>query len=149
MRPTFAALTLVLGLAAPLAAQGNPGQPGAGQAPHPDPLGGAFFPPELVMRYQTVIDLQDNQRATLQQAIQQAQSVALSSQFKLGAEGEKLAKLIQGNVLDETAVLEQVDHVLAAEREVKRAQIGLLVRIKNTLTPAQQAKLRELRGATQ
>ena len=75
--------------------------------------------------------------------------MALSSQFKLGAEGEKLAKLIQGNVLDETAVLEQVDHVLAAEREVKRAQIGLLVRIKNTLTPAQQAKLRELRGATQ
>jgi hypothetical protein len=31
------------------------------------------------------------------------------------------------------------------EREVKKAQLSLLVRIKNLLTPAQQDKLAELR----
>jgi hypothetical protein len=36
--------------------------------------------------------------------------------------------------------------VLSLEREVKRAQITLLVHIKNKLTPEQQAKLEGLRG---
>jgi Spy/CpxP family protein refolding chaperone len=34
----------------------------------------------------------------------------------------------------------------AAEREMKRQQVTLLVRIKNKLTPEQQAKLSELRS---
>jgi hypothetical protein len=38
-----------------------------------------------------------------------------------------------------------VDKVLDREREIKRAQISLLVRIKNVLTEAQQNKLMELR----
>ena len=33
-----------------------------------------------------------------------------------------------------------------AEREIKRTQIGLLVRIKNKLTPEQQARLQEMRS---
>jgi len=48
--------------------------------------------------------------------------------------------------VDETAVLAQVDKVLALERQVKRTQILLLVRIKNLLTEPQQAKLAELRA---
>jgi Spy/CpxP family protein refolding chaperone len=47
--------------------------------------------------------------------------------------------------VDEAQVLEQVDRILTLEREIKRAQMGLMVRIKNTLTPAQQTKLREVR----
>jgi Spy/CpxP family protein refolding chaperone len=35
---------------------------------------------------------------------------------------------------------------LAAEREIKREQVTLLVRIKNKLTPDQQAKLSDLRA---
>jgi Spy/CpxP family protein refolding chaperone len=32
------------------------------------------------------------------------------------------------------------------EREIKRTQLALLIRVKNTLTPEQQAKLQTLRG---
>jgi len=39
--------------------------------------------------------------------------------------------------------------VLNIEREIKRTQIGLMVRIKNNLKPEQQARLRELRGRPQ
>jgi hypothetical protein len=46
------------------------------------------------------------------------------------------------------AVLAQVDRVLAIEREVKRAHIAMLVRIKNTLTREQQAALHVLRDST-
>src|SRR6266481_4021615 len=42
--------------------------------------------------------------------------------------------------------LAQLEKLLAAEREVKREQVTLLVRIKNKLTPEQQGKLAELRS---
>jgi Spy/CpxP family protein refolding chaperone len=139
---------LVAPYAARLDAQGPPGQQGpqpAGAQP-PDPFRGFLFPPELVMQHQGEINLQDSQRTSLQQAIQQAQTKFVDVQWKLSAEGEKLARLLQNATVDETQVLEQVDRILALERDMKRAQMGLMVRIKNTLTPAQQAKLRELRG---
>ena len=152
MKRSIIILTLfVAPLAARLDAQGQPGQPGQ-QGPSPgqqqggDPFGRFLFPPELVMQHQGEINLQDSQRSALQAAIQQAQSKFVDVQWKLSAEGEKLVRLLQNATVDETQVLEQVDRILALERDMKRAQMGLMIRIKNTLSPAQQAKLRELRG---
>lgn len=122
------------------------GQAPAQNRPPADPFSQWLFPPELVMQHQGEIGLQDAQRATLQSAIQQAQTKFVDVQWKLSAEGEKLGRLLQAAAPDETQVLEQVDRILGLEREMKRAQVALMVRIKNTLTPAQQAKLRELRG---
>jgi Spy/CpxP family protein refolding chaperone len=66
-------------------------------------------------------------------------------QWRMQAEMQKLLELLQAAQLDETAVLAQVDRALAVERDVKRAQMTLLVRIKNTLTADQQAVLRSIR----
>src|SRR5437868_12551539 len=98
------------------------------------------------MQHQGDNGLQDAQRTALQAAIQDAQSKFVDVQWKLSAEGEKFGRLVQGATANEAQVLEQVDRILALEREVKRAQIALLVRIKNTLTAAQQQRLTELRG---
>jgi Spy/CpxP family protein refolding chaperone len=57
-----------------------------------------------------------------------------------------MGRLLQGTQVDETQVLDEVDRILNLEREIKRAQISLMVRIKNTLTPQQQAKLAEIRS---
>jgi hypothetical protein len=57
-----------------------------------------------------------------------------------------MGRLLQGTHVDETQVLEEVDRILALEREIKKGQISLMVRIKNTLTAAQQAKLAEIRN---
>jgi Spy/CpxP family protein refolding chaperone len=139
---------LVAPLAARIDAQGPPGGGTPGPAHgQPDPFGRHLFPPELVMQHQGQINLQDSQRAALQAAIAQAQTRFVDAQWKISAEGEKLARLLQTPTVDEKLVLEQVDRILDIEREVKRAQMGLMVRIKNTLTPSQQAKLRELRGS--
>jgi Spy/CpxP family protein refolding chaperone len=145
MRVSIIAFAFVLS-AASLAAQGAPpGQRGPGSGPAPDDFGRNFFPPELVMQHQSEIGLQDSQRAALASAIQQAQSKFTDVQWKLSAEGEKMGRLLQPAQVDETQVLEEVDRILALEREMKRTQISLMVRIKNTLTPAQQAKLAEIR----
>jgi Spy/CpxP family protein refolding chaperone len=151
MRRTIVAVALfAAAMGGRLDAQGPPGQQGGGppQGPPPgqDPFARFLFPPELVMQHQGEINLQDSQRTALQTAIQQAQSKFVDVQWKLSAEGEKLARLLQGATVDEAQVLEQVDRILAFERDVKRTQMGLLIRIKNTLTPAQQAKLMDVRG---
>jgi Spy/CpxP family protein refolding chaperone len=144
MRLPILALAFVLGTAS-LAAQGAP--PGQrSPAGGPDDWGRNFFPPELVMQHQSEIGLQDSQRTALTSAIQQAQSKFMDLQWKLSAEGEKMGRLLQGAQADEAQVLEEVDRILALEREIKRGQIALMVRIKNTLTPAQQAKLADIRN---
>ena len=145
MRRLILAFAFVLS-AASLAAQGAPpGQRGPGPGGAED-WGRNFFPPELVMQHQSEIGLQDAQRSALSSAIQQAQAKFMDVQWKLSAEGEKMARLLQGTQVDETKVLEEVDRILALEREIKKTQISLMVRIKNTLTPAQQAKLAEIRN---
>lgn len=127
--------------------------PGGGQvstiSAQADPFGQHLFPPELVMQYQDAISLKDAQRAALQTAIQEAQSQVIKMQWALALEGEKLGKLLSPASLDEKEVVAQVDRIIMAEREIKRAQMMLLVRIKNTLTVEQQAKLRQLRGGDQ
>ncbi len=67
-------------------------------------------------------------------------------QWKLQDEMEKLVVLVKQPHVDEQQVLAQLEKLLAAEREVKREQVTLLVRIKNKLTPEQQGKLAELRS---
>ena len=62
----------------------------------------------------------------------------LDWQWKLAGEVEKLKKLVDAAPMDEVRALEQVDKVLAAEREIKRAQLALLIHIKNLLTDRQR-----------
>jgi Spy/CpxP family protein refolding chaperone len=141
MRRAIVAVAVVLvSTAAQLRAQ-----PAPGPQSQADPFGRFLFPPELVMQHQSEISLTDAQRTALSSAIQQAQAKFVDVQWKLSGEGEKLARLLQSATVDEAQVLEQVDRILTLEREIKRAQMGLMVRIKNTLTPAQQTKLREVR----
>jgi len=110
-----------------------------------DPIAKAVFPPELVMKYSQEINLDERQRAAIKENVQKAQTKFVDVQFELQTESQKLARLLQAKPADETAVLTQVDKVLALEREVKRTQITLVVRIKNLLTDAQQARLTALR----
>ncbi|HEX6627608.1 MAG TPA: hypothetical protein VF105_06625 [Gemmatimonadaceae bacterium] len=117
----------------------GPGRPGD------DPIARFLFPPELVMANQQAIGLTDVQRNALQQAMMTAQTKFIGLQFKMTGEVETLQRLLQPSGVDEAKVLEQVDRVLAAEREIKRAQLSLIIRIKNLLTERQQAQLTALR----
>ena len=115
------------------------------EPPAPDPIAQYVFPPELIMRYAGDIGLDERQRGAVKEAVQKAQAKFLDAQWQLQEEGEKLVRLLQVRPADETAVLSQVDRVLNLEREVKKTQLSLLVRLKNLLTEAQERKLTELR----
>jgi len=111
-----------------------------------DQLGRLFFPPELVMSNQDAIGLTSAQRSAIQTAMKDAQGSFVDTQFKLSSEMEKLKALVGSTPTDEAKVLEEIDRVLALEREVKRAQLSLMIRIKNQLSDQQRAMLTSLRG---
>ena len=114
------------------------------QAPS-DPLGENLFPPELIMQNQQALALTDQQKEFLKAELRKAQLKFTELQWQLQDEVEKMAALTKQERIDEQAVLAQMDRVLAAEREIKRTQITLIVRIKNNLTAEQQSKLQELK----
>lgn len=98
------------------------------------------------MQHQEEIGISEEQKAYLRSEIRQAQTNFTDLQWKLQDEAEKMMALVKQQKVDEQQVLGQLEKVLAAEREIKRAQITLLVRIKNKLTAEQRAKLDEFRG---
>ena len=130
MKPMILALLLLIPLAA--------------QQPPEDPLRDVLFPPEAVMQHQQAVGLSDEQKNNLKVEIRQAQLKFTELQWTLQDEMERLVSLLKQTKVDEKQAASQLDKVLAAEREIKRAQLVLLIRIKNSLTPAQQLQLREL-----
>jgi len=113
-----------------------------------DPLEAFFFPPELVMQHQNRIGLSAEQKATLREEVARAQQRFTSLQWNLQDAFERFAGTLDAPTLDEGRVLQGLEQVLDAEREVKRAQIRLLVSIKNLLDEDQQAELRRVRAGT-
>jgi Spy/CpxP family protein refolding chaperone len=122
-----------------------------GQQPRPgnDPVGDNLFPPELIMQNQKAIGLEEAQKSYIVSEISKAQGHFTELQWQLQEAMETLGTLLKRDAPDEEQVLAQLDKVLNLEREIKRAQITLMVRIKNKLTSAQQARLRDVRSKSQ
>lgn len=118
--------------------------PLAAQQPPEDPMRDVLFPPEAVMQHQQALGLSDDQKNNLKTEVRQAQTKFTELQWTLQDEVERLVVLLKQPKVDEKQAASRLDKVLAAEREIKRTQLMLLIRIKNNLTPAQQTQLREL-----
>lgn len=113
--------------------------------PQGDPIGEFFFPPELVMQNQQALGLTEEQKATIKEAIQKSMMQFTDLQWQQSAETEILNSMFREDRPDEAKTLAQFDKLLKIESEIKRLHMGAMIRIKNTLTVEQQAKLRELR----
>jgi Spy/CpxP family protein refolding chaperone len=117
---------------------------GSGTASPPDPIAEQLFPPELVMQHQQSIRLGDAQRRSITAAISSLQSRVLEMQWDMQARQQKLTELLGQNPVNEAAALAQADRLMESERQVKRAHLAALIKIKNVLTQEQQRKLRAL-----
>jgi len=116
------------------------------QQPQDDPIARNLFPPDLVMNHQNEIGLREDQRTAIRTELQKAQSKFVDLQWRLQDETEKMTMLLRQKPIDEAKVLAQSEIVMSLEREIKKTQLSLLIRIKNSLTDEQQAKLAALRG---
>jgi Spy/CpxP family protein refolding chaperone len=112
-----------------------------------DPIGRYLVAPELVMAQSEQIGLTEKQRATIKTEIQKMQMKFLDAQWDLQENTSRMTQLLQQMPLDEGKVLEQADKIMTLERDIKRAHLTLLVRIKNALTADQIARLEAMRRA--
>ena len=134
-RKYLAVFFFALLCAGPTAAEPSPGD---------DPLARFLFPPDKALGHAQEIGLDDAQRKSIRAELQTAQSRFLDFQFEMQPETEKLARLLQEKPVDEAKVLAQADRLMSLERDVKKTQLTLLIRIKNLLTHAQQSRMSEL-----
>lgn len=127
----------------------HPVAPAPPMPPHPprDPFAQNLFPPELILQNKQEIGLTDEQKSAIREELIKASTRFNELQFQMQDEMETLAGLTRGTTVDEQRVLAQLDKVLALEREVKRAQIAVSIRIKNKLTAEQQSRLQEIQRA--
>ena len=122
--------------------------PALGQNPKPDDaFAQALFDPQLVLRHAATIGLTATQRRTILDALKATQTELGPLQAEMTEPALDLVEMLNQSKIDETKVAAKMDQVLKIENEVKKKQGVLLVRIKNALTPEQQARLRELRSA--
>jgi len=119
--------------------------PMSAQQPGEDPIAQQLFPPDLIMAHQDELGLQEKQRAAIKSEVLKAQPKFLEAQWEVGDESQKMIALLRATPIDEAKVLEQADRVMALERDVKRTHLGLLIRLKNLLTPEQIKRLEQIR----
>jgi Spy/CpxP family protein refolding chaperone len=109
-------------------------------------VAGLDGPPSPRCRPSRALSVSAKQRSAIQDAVKDAQSKVVDLQFRMSAEVEKLQRLIQAASPDEPKVLDEVNRVLTLERDMKVAQMTLMVRIKSQLTERQQGLLDQMRG---
>ena len=150
-------ITLLLALAgAATAARAQ--TPAAGQRPGEDPLAQFFFPPELVLLHAQELGLQPGQRSMIVNAVKETEHEMVELRFQMVERTQELMRVLGGGrlleadgkrvtpeQLPEAAVLDLVDPILLVEREIKRRQLRLLIRIRNALTAEQRAQLSKYR----
>ncbi len=108
-----------------------------------------LFPAELVMEHQAAIALLPAQQEAISKELGKTQTELVKLQWVLQTEKDQLVKVLDDAKVDEARSRRAADALMKAENAIKAAHLGLLVRVKNVLTPAQQQKLRALREEAQ
>src|ERR1700676_2816844 len=99
-----------------------------------DPIGGNLFPPEFIMANADAINFTDEQRQALRDTVERNQERFSGLHQALKQEADALGKLLAQPAATEAAVLAQFDKVQDREREIKRAQLALMLGIRGKLT---------------
>jgi Spy/CpxP family protein refolding chaperone len=127
------------------AAQIAPSIPTAPGVPPMDPLGDVMFPPDLILAHSREIMLTAEQKAFMRAEVQKTTSRFTELQWALHDSMEELHQTLESNSINDQQALSMLDKVLDIEREIKRLHFSLGIRLKNKLTPEQQAKLQSIR----
>jgi Spy/CpxP family protein refolding chaperone len=109
-------------------------------------IAGSFFLPEQVRKSAELLNLSEEQKGRLQAAAESGQQKVEQLKQQAEAEGDKFIELAKPAKVDEKALVAQGDKLLDLDHQIKRAQLSLLIAIKNELTETQQAVLNQLKA---
>ena len=112
-----------------------------------DPIQSLLFPPELLIQHREDIGLSDEQIQQIRAQVEEAGPSAHEHETQLHEATGRLAELLSAEEVNETAALQQLDDVLAAEQDLKQLHLRLLIRIRNGLTSEQRDRAAEISQA--
>jgi Spy/CpxP family protein refolding chaperone len=104
-----------------------------------------LFLPPLVMRHQDEIGLTDAQRSSISTLVGESQRKLVELRWQSEAATQKLGTVLANQPIDEAAALGQARGMLDLEQRLRITNLGMLISVRNLLTPAQQKKLEGLR----
>lgn len=122
-----------------------PSAPPVPSVPPLDPLGDVMFPPDLILGHSREIMLTAEQKGFMRGEIQKTTNRFNELQWALHDSMEDLHQVLEASSVNDQQALGLLDKVLDIEREIKRLHFGMGIRLKNKLTPEQQAKLQSIR----
>lgn len=123
----------------------TPSTPAIPSVPPMDPLGDVMFPPDLILGHSREIMLTAEQKSFMRGEIQKTTNRFNELQWALHDSMEDLHQVLEASSVNDQQALGLLDKVLDIEREIKRLHFGMGIRLKNKLTPDQQAKLQSIR----
>lgn len=134
--------SVVVGIALAVSAFSN-----ASHAEQPkDPVFMKFvYPPELIMRHASEIELSREQRKAITAAVTETQASTVELSWDMQDAAKRLGGLITKDAVDIDAAMEAATLVMETEVKVKKRHMRLLITLKNILDPKQQEKLQRLR----
>ena len=121
------------------------GLPSAAQQPD-DPLSEILVPPHLIFQHAAQIGLSDQQKREIGSVIEDLRKTEAPGFSHLQKAREAFAEQLGEEAIDEAASFQKLNELHAAEGEMKRFHLKVLLASNRILTAAQKAALREIRG---
>lgn len=91
------------------------------------------------------LGLSDDQRAKVSDIVYDYQTRQVDLRAKVDKAEIELARVLDAEKPDDKAVLKAVDALIAAEADVKRNKVLMMLEIRKVLTPEQWRQLEEIR----
>ena len=108
------------------------------------PMDRNLFPPELILRNQLALGLNQDQVDAVKKLVGETQSRVLDVQTDLHRATEQLRAALDNTKVDEAAALALASQAMDLEKRVKTAHLTLMIHVKNLLTEEQQDRARAL-----
>ncbi len=115
-----------------------------GQGAQGDVFKGKLFPPNIILEHQDELNLSKEQFTAIRAAVVEVQGNVAEHEWDLREAYQRAMADLDESPVDEGKVLENIAAVLAAENEVKKLQVTMLIRLRNLLTDEQMAYLRSV-----
>ena len=114
--------------------------------PRADMFKGKLFPPNVILEHKTDLNLTREQFTAIKAAVIEVQANIAEFEWDMQEAHQNIMAELDQSPVDEKRVLKHVSAVLAAENQVKKQQMTMLIRLRNLLTPDQVAYLESFAG---
>ena len=136
MRKRLTILVALLGLAAGAASAAGPKE---------DVFKGKLFTPNVILENHEELNLSKQQFTEIKKTVVELQANVAEHEWDLREAYSNIMTELDKTPISEDRVLEYVNVALAAENEVKKRQVAMLIQLKNLLTDDQIAYLESVR----